>query len=93
MDLGKVRIDGREATRRAKGYFVEVHGEYGVIGFKILEVKHDEQQGEWLVRCTFYPAGAFAELQYEVRVSDSGDILGVSKIEPPGPLPGELPHP
>jgi len=93
MELGNVSIDGREATRRVKQYFLEVHGQFGMMGFRVLEVRHDEQQQQWVVRCAFYPGATFFELEYEVRVSDSGDILAVSKTEPPGPLPGELPRP
>ena len=76
-------IDGREATRRVKDYFITAHGEFGVLGFQVEGASFNETTKQWVIRSAFLTSlGAQNRTTYEVWLSDEGQILEVKKLAP-----------
>lgn len=77
-------IDGREATLKARQYFVETHGSNAVIAFEVKDVVYDEKDLTWKVSCGFFSSYmSLIKSFYDVTVDSKGRIMKVTKIPPP----------
>lgn len=77
-------LDGREASIRVRNYFFEVHGALGVLAFEIMDVRFNEQEKVWIVRCGFFTSILAPQKTYfEVRVSEDGKIQEVTQTTGP----------
>jgi len=77
-------MDGRKASRTARDYFYEIHGEQGVIAFRIENVSTEEpvlEESRWIIECSFYPSISARERDYyKVKISKTGEVLHVERI-------------
>lgn len=77
-------MDAREASRTAKAYFEEIHGQYGSVAFQVEAVAPDpEAPGAWIVHCSMYRAiNAASRSYYELLIRDDGTIGSVDSLDP-----------
>lgn len=84
VNTNKEIMDGRKASRVARDYFYEMHGEQGVVAFRIENVSTEEpllEESVWVIECSFYPSLLARERDYyKVKVSRVGEVLRVEKI-------------
>jgi hypothetical protein len=75
------RIDGREASRRVREYFWDLHGDFALAGFRIELVEYRPDERTWYVKCRITVSGV--PWVYEVLLTDDGDIQKVVRIDEP----------
>ena len=48
-------MDAKEISKKVRDYFYEIHGQFGVVGFRIENVLYDEKGNIWTIECSFLP--------------------------------------
>ena len=73
-------IDGKEASRLVKDYFVELYSHIGVFLFEIENVLYNSDEKSWIIECSFHRTMAHSiKSFYEVVVYTDGKIGQVTK--------------
>lgn len=74
-------LGGKEASRIAREYFTEIHGEFNVWNFQVESVTREKQN--WKIRCSFAATttGGAPRSTYEVEVKEDSTIGRVSRID------------
>ncbi len=80
--LTMTNIDGKEASRIARDYLVDIHGNFFVWDFQVESATPEEEK--WKVRCSYtssLSAGA-PRYTYEIEVNKDGTVSRVQRINP-----------
>ena len=80
-------MDAKEISRSVRDYFSEVHGQYGVLGFRV-EVFEPAPKDGWKMECSFLPTIGSTEterINYKIIISSAGEIKNVTKISRESP--------
>lgn len=76
-------MDALKITNTVKEYFEKVHGNLGLLLFKVESVKPNSKENIWIVQCSFYPSlGSAKRASYRVKVNiKTGKIEEVESVE------------
>jgi hypothetical protein len=76
-------MDAKEISKKVRDYFYEVHGQFGVVGFRIENVLFEEKSNAWTVECSFLQSMMASEKERahcRVIIDFQGKIKNVAKV-------------
>ncbi len=75
-------IDINKATLTVIRYFEEIHGNLGLLSFRVQDVRPNSDENIWIVDCNFYPSlGNKERVYYNVKVNiKTGKINSVKQV-------------
>lgn len=82
-------MDAKEISKKVRDYFYEVHGQFGVIGFRIENVLFNKRRNIWTIECSFLPSMMAQERErarYKVIIDNQGNIKNVTKVTTSGEI-------
>ena len=75
-------MDAKEISKKVRDYFYEIHGQFGVVGFRIENVLYDKKENIWTIECSFLQSMMAPDDErvfYRVIIDPQGNIKNITK--------------